>query len=565
MSIGVEKTPFLRMVRSITRVSKGQANSQTILIFKMGLIVVRMDYRVCIVKVERRLPMNEQQRLASQQANSSMKKGEKDYSKYFESVYQPPSLKDAKKRGKEEVKIERDFGLPEEFRNFGAGRKFYIRTYGCQMNEHDTEVMAGIFTALGYEPTFSTKDADVILLNTCAIRENAENKVFGELGHLKPLKQRNPDLLIGVCGCMSQEESVVNKIMQKNQHVDMVFGTHNIHRLPYILKDAMFSKATVVEVWSKEGDVIENLPKVRRGDIKAWVNIMYGCDKFCTYCIVPYTRGKERSRRPEDIINEIRHLAANGYKEITLLGQNVNAYGKDFEDLEYGLGDLMDELRKIDIARVRFTTSHPRDFDDHLIEVLGKGGNLVEHIHLPVQSGSTDMLKIMARKYSREHYLELVRKIKEAIPNAVLTTDIIVGFPNETDEQFEETMSLYREVGFDSAFTFIYSPREGTPAAKMKDNVPMEVKKERLQRLNALVNEYSMEKNKRYVGQIVEVLVDGESKNNPDVLAGYTRANKLVNFVAPKSAIAQLVKVKVTEAKTWSLNGELVEEPIEVK
>ncbi len=565
MSIGVGKTPFLRMVRSITRVSKGQVISQTILIFKMGLIVIRMDYRVCIVKVERRLPMNEQQRLASQQANSSMKKGEKDYSKYFESVYQPPSLKDAKKRGKEEVKIERDFGLPEEFRNFGAGRKFYIRTYGCQMNEHDTEVMAGIFTTLGYEPTFSTEDADVILLNTCAIRENAENKVFGELGHLKPLKQRNPDLLIGVCGCMSQEESVVNKIMQKNQHVDMVFGTHNIHRLPYILKDAMFSKATVVEVWSKEGDVIENLPKVRRGDIKAWVNIMYGCDKFCTYCIVPYTRGKERSRRPEDIINEIRHLAANGYKEITLLGQNVNAYGKDFEDLEYGLGDLMDELRKIDIARVRFTTSHPRDFDDHLIEVLGKGGNLVEHIHLPVQSGSTDMLKIMARKYSREHYLELVRKIKEAIPNAVLTTDIIVGFPNETDEQFEETMSLYREVGFDSAFTFIYSPREGTPAAKMKDNVSMEVKKERLQRLNALVNEYSMEKNKRYKGQIVEVLVDGESKNNPDVLAGYTRTNKLVNFVAPKYAIGQLVKVKVTEAKTWSLNGELVEEPLEVK
>ena len=262
----------------------------------------------------------------------------------------------------------------------------------------------------------------------------------------------------------------------------------------------------------KEGDVIENLPKVRRGDIKAWVNIMYGCDKFCTYCIVPYTRGKERSRRPEDIIQEIRHLAANGYKEITLLGQNVNAYGKDFEDIEYGLGDLMDELRKVDIARIRFTTSHPRDFDDHLIEVLGKGGNLVEHIHLPVQSGSTEMLKIMARKYSREHYLELVRKIKEAIPNAVLTTDIIVGFPNETDEQFEETMSLYREVGFDTAFTFIYSPREGTPAAKMKDNVPMEVKKERLQRLNALVNKLAIEKNNRYKGQIVEVLVDGESK-----------------------------------------------------
>ncbi|MCD4643832.1 dimethylallyladenosine tRNA methylthiotransferase [Bacillus mycoides] len=509
--------------------------------------------------------MNEQQRLASRQENSSTKKEEKDYSKYFESVYQPPSLKLAKKRGKEEVKIERDFGLPEEFRDFGEGRKFYIRTYGCQMNEHDTEVMAGIFTTLGYEPTFSTEEADVILLNTCAIRENAENKVFGELGHLKSLKRRNPDLIIGVCGCMSQEESVVNKIMQKNQHVDMVFGTHNIHRLPYILKDAMFSKETVVEVWSKEGDVIENLPKVRRGDIKAWVNIMYGCDKFCTYCIVPYTRGKERSRRPEDIIKEIRHLAANGYKEITLLGQNVNAYGKDFEDIQYGLGDLMDELRKIDIARIRFTTSHPRDFDNHLIDVLGKGGNLVEHIHLPVQSGSTDMLKIMARKYSREHYLELVRKIKETIPNAVLTTDIIVGFPNETDEQFEETMSLYREVGFDTAFTFIYSPREGTPAAKMQDNVPMEVKKERLQRLNTLVNEYAVNKNKRYIGQIVEVLVEGESKNNPEVLAGYTRTNKLVNFVASKSLIGQLVKVKITEAKTWSLNGELVKEPIEVK
>ena len=274
---------------------------------------------------------------------------------------------------------------------------------------------------------------------------------------------------------------------------------------------------------------------------------------------------EKRSRRPEDIIQEIRHLAANGYKEITLLGQNVNAYGKDFEDIEYGLGDLMDELRKVDIARIRFTTSHPRDFDDHLIEVLGKGGNLVEHIHLPVQSGSTDMLKIMARKYSREHYLELVRKIKEAIPDAVLTTDIIVGFPNETDEQFEETMSLYREVGFDTAFTFIYSPREGTPAAKMKDNVPMEVKKERLQRLNTLVNTLAIEKNSRYKGQIVEVLVDGESKNNPEVLAGYTRTNKLVNFVASKSLIGQLVKVKITEAKTWSLNGELVEEPIEVK
>jgi tRNA-2-methylthio-N6-dimethylallyladenosine synthase len=493
------------------------------------------------------------------------KKTSKDYEKYFTSVFIPPNLKEAKKRGKEEVKYYKDFTIPEQFRGMGNGRKFYIRTYGCQMNEHDTEVMAGIFMELGYEPTDRPEDANVILLNTCAIRENAENKVFGEIGHLKQLKQDNPDLLLGVCGCMSQEESVVNKILKQYQYVDMIFGTHNIHRLPYILHEAYMSKEMVVEVWSKEGDVIENLPKARKGNIKAWVNIMYGCDKFCTYCIVPYTRGKERSRRPEDIIQEVRHLAAQGYKEVTLLGQNVNAYGKDFTDIKYGLGDLMDELRKIDIARIRFTTSHPRDFDDRLIEVLAKRGNLVEHIHLPVQSGSTEILKLMGRKYTREEYLELVRKIKAAIPDVALTTDIIVGFPNETEEQFEETLSLYREVEFDSAYTFIYSPREGTPAAKMVDNVPMEVKKERLHRLNALVNEISARKMKEYEGKVVEVLVEGESKNNPDVLAGYTRKNKLVNFTGPKSAIGKLVKVRITEAKTWTLNGEMVEEAIEVK
>ena len=274
------------------------------------------------------------------------------------------------------------------------------------------------------------------------------------------------------------------------------------------------SKEMVVEVWSKEGDIIENLPKARRGKIKAWVNIMYGCDKFCTYCIVPYTRGKERSRLPEDIIQEVRHLAAQGYQEITLLGQNVNAYGKDFKDIDYRFGDLMDDLRKIDIPRIRFTTSHPSDFDDHLIEVLLNGGNLVEHIHLPVQSGQVQMLKIMGRrKYTRESYLELVRKIKAAIPDVSLTTDIIVGFPNETEEQFEETLSLYKEVGFDSAYTFIYSPREGTPAARMKDNVPMEVKKERLQRLKCVSKRnMQLKKMKEYEGKIVEVLVEGESR-----------------------------------------------------
>lgn len=488
-----------------------------------------------------------------------------DFAKYFETTYEPPNINKARKRGRDEVKVHYDFEIPEDISSIGAGKKFLIRTYGCQMNEHDTEVMAGILTEMGYESTTDVNEADIILLNTCAIRENAENKVFGEIGHLKPLKLEKPDLILGVCGCMSQEESVVNRILQKHQHVDLIFGTHNIHRLPQLIKESMFGKAKVVEVWSKEGDIIENLPKVRHGKIKAWVNIMYGCDKFCTYCIVPMTRGKERSRRPEDIIQEIRHLAAQGYKEITLLGQNVNAYGKDFPDLEFGLGDLMDEIRKIDIPRVRFTTSHPRDFDDRLIEVLAKGDNLLDHIHLPVQSGSSEILKRMNRKYTRESYLELVDKIRTAMPNATLTTDIIVGFPNETEEQFEETLSLIEEVGFESAFTFIYSPREGTPAARKKDDVPEEVKKQRLYRLNDLVNKQAAASMKTYEDKVVQVLVEGESKKNPDVLAGYTERNKLVNFKGPRSSIGKIVDVHITKAKTWSLDGVMVEKTVEVK
>ncbi|WP_077621896.1 tRNA (N6-isopentenyl adenosine(37)-C2)-methylthiotransferase MiaB [Sediminibacillus massiliensis] len=485
--------------------------------------------------------------------------------KYFQTTYEPPNLKKAKKRRREDVQIHYDYNVPDDMKNIGKDKKFLIRTYGCQMNEHDTEVMAGLLTDMGYQSTNEAKEADIILLNTCAIRENAENKVFGEIGHLKTLKTENPDVILGVCGCMSQEESVVNRILKKHPFIDMIFGTHNIHRLPQLLKEAMFGKEMVVEVWSKEGDIIENLPKVRKGKIKGWVNIMYGCDKFCTYCIVPYTRGKERSRRPEDIIQEVRQLAAQGYKEITLLGQNVNAYGKDFTDMEYGLGDLMDEIHKIDIPRVRFTTSHPRDFDDRLIEVLAKGGNLLDHIHLPVQSGSSEVLRVMARRYTRERYLELVDKIRTAMPNATLTTDIIVGFPNETEEQFEETLSLVEEVGFESAYTFIYSPREGTPAARWEDNVPMEVKKERLQRLNKLVNKQAAEAMQKYEGKTVKVLVEGESKKNPDVLAGYTERNKLVNFKAPKSMIGKIVEVKIINAKTWSLDGELAEKAIEVK
>ncbi|MFQ3543254.1 tRNA (N6-isopentenyl adenosine(37)-C2)-methylthiotransferase MiaB [Halobacillus rhizosphaerae] len=491
-------------------------------------------------------------------------KTSEDFTKYFETTYQPPSLRKAQRRRKEEVKVHYDFTIPEDLDQAGKGKKYMIRTYGCQMNEHDTEVMAGIFEEMGYTSTDNTKEADIILLNTCAIRENAENKVFGEIGHLKPLKMENPNLIIGVCGCMSQEESVVNRILKKHPFIDLIFGTHNIHRLPQLVKEAMFGKEMVIDVWSKEGDIIENLPRSRNGKIKAWVNIMYGCDKFCTYCIVPYTRGKERSRLPEDIIQEVRHLAAQGYKEITLLGQNVNAYGKDL-DINYGLGDLMDELRGVDIPRIRFTTSHPRDFDDRLIEVLAKGGNMLDHIHLPVQSGNSDVLKIMGRKYSREQYLKLVSKIRKAMPEATLTTDIIVGFPNETEEQFQDTLSLVEEVGFEAAYTFIYSAREGTPAAKMQDNVAMEEKKDRLQRLNKIVNAQSAEAMQQYEGEVVEVLVEGESKNNPDVLAGHTKRNKLVNFTGPKSSIGSIVQVKINKAKTWSLDGEMVEAKAEVK
>ncbi|MCP3772884.1 tRNA (N6-isopentenyl adenosine(37)-C2)-methylthiotransferase MiaB [Paenibacillus sp. MZ04-78.2] len=484
-------------------------------------------------------------------------KSEKDYSIYF----QPPSLSDAKKRGKEDIQVHYDFDIPEEMREIGKDKYYLIQTYGCQMNEHDTETIKGLLEQMGYRSTDDRKQADIILLNTCAVRENAEDKVFGELGHLKHLKIEKPSLILGVCGCMSQEESVVNRILKKHPFVDLIFGTHNIHRLPFLLKEAMFSKEMVIEVWSKEGDIIENLPKKREG-IKAWVNIMYGCDKFCTYCIVPYTRGKERSRLPQDVIAEVRDLARQGFKEIMLLGQNVNAYGKDFDDMKYGLGDLMDEVRKIDIPRVRFTTSHPRDFDDRLIEVLTKKGNLMEHIHLPVQSGSNEILKRMSRKYTREHYLELVAKIKKAIPDVVLTTDIIVGFPGETDEQFEETVSLVQEVGYDSAYTFIYSPREGTPAAGMEDNVPYEVKRDRLIRLNDVLNVYAKRSNERLKGQTLEVLVEGESKNNAAVLAGRTRTNKLVHFEGPKELVGRFVQVKITETPTFYIKGELVGEAV---
>ncbi|MGL6248741.1 MAG: tRNA (N6-isopentenyl adenosine(37)-C2)-methylthiotransferase MiaB [Culicoidibacterales bacterium] len=477
----------------------------------------------------------------------------KDYSQYFTGT--APSLKDAKKRTKNAPRVITDaFEIPTDMIQAGVGKTFFIRTYGCQMNEHDEEVMAGIFEQMGYTRTKKMELADVVLLNTCAVRENAENKVFGELGHLKKLKRERPELLLGVCGCMTQEEDIINRILQKEQHVDFIFGTHNIHRIPQIVRDAFLAKELVVEVWSKEGDIIENLPKTRNGNLKAWVNIAYGCDKFCTYCIIPYTRGKERSRQPEDILAEVRELAELGYQEVTLLGQNVNSYGKDL-GINYTFASLLADVQKMSIPRVRFTTSHPWDFTDEMVATLASGGNLMPHVHLPVQAGSSAVLKLMGRQYNKVSYTELYNKIRTQIPGVAITTDIIVGFPNETDEQFAETLQLCKELKYDGAFNFIYSPREGTPAAKMIDNIDESTKKTRLKELNVVLNEHALTHNQAYIDTVQYVLVEGTSQKNDEILSGYTESLKLVNFEGPTSLIGQIVPVKITQARTWSLFG----------
>ncbi|MEG2751284.1 MAG: tRNA (N6-isopentenyl adenosine(37)-C2)-methylthiotransferase MiaB, partial [Anaerorhabdus sp.] len=380
----------------------------------------------------------------------------------------------------------------------------------------------------------------------------------GELGMLKKLKTKNPDLMFGLCGCMAQEEEIVQLLLKKYPQVDLIFGTHNIHRLPELLYNAMMTKEKTVEVYSKEGEVIENLPVKRFGKHKAWVNIMYGCDKFCTYCIVPYTRGKERSRLMNDILAEIQELKDTGYKEVTLLGQNVNAYGKDL-DIENGFATLLEEVAKIGIPRIRFTTSHPWDFTDDMIDVIAKYDNVMPAIHLPVQSGNSDMLKIMGRRYTSEEYKSLYDRIIAKIPNCTFSTDIIVGFPNETDQQFQDTLDMVDYCKYDLAYTFIYSPREGTPAARMEDNVPMDVKSERLQRLNEKVGLYSNMNNQKYVGKVVRVLVDGLSKKNDQVYSGYSEENKLINFTGSQVQEGDIVKVLITDVKSWSLNGEVVE------
>ena len=463
-----------------------------------------------------------------------------------------PCLLEEKKRNKDEILKKEELIL---YKGIGEGKTYYVKTYGCQMNEHDSENIRAILEEIGFKPSNDIYNSDLVILNTCAIRENAHNKVFGLLGRIKHNKESR-NVIVGLCGCMAQEESVVDLIEKKYKFIDFVLGTHNIHKLPSILKDVINENKRVIEVYNRPTQIIEEIPVKRDSNIKAWVNIMLGCDKFCTYCIVPYTRGAQRSRNKDDIINEVKKLKEDGYKEVTLLGQNVNAYGKDL-DIDYKMANLLEDVAKTGIERIRFVTSHPWDFEDAMIDVIAKYPNIMPYIHLPLQSGSNRILKLMGRRYTREEYIELFNKIKEKIKNVSITTDIIVGFPGETEEDFNDTLSIVNECKFDSAFTFIFSPREGTPAAKMEDNVSIKEKEDRLHRLNELINKYSLEKNKEYVSKNVSVLIEGKS-DKEGILMGYTDTMKLVNVVGSESDIGKIVNVKITDAKTWSLNGEVI-------
>ncbi|HCW74508.1 MAG TPA: tRNA (N6-isopentenyl adenosine(37)-C2)-methylthiotransferase MiaB [Clostridiaceae bacterium] len=438
-------------------------------------------------------------------------------------------------------------------------KKYLIETWGCQMNEEDSEKLSGMLRSMGYEETLFRDKADVIIFNTCAVRENAELKVYGNLGALKALKKKNPDMILAVCGCMMQQKGVPEEILKKYKQVDIVFGTHNAHKFPEYLERAKNENAQICEIYEKETEIIEGIPIVRDSDVKAFVTIMYGCNNFCTFCVVPYVRGRERSRKPEDILNEIRTLVAKGYKEVTLLGQNVNSYGLNLEeDVSFaGLLRMVNEVEGLE--RIRFMTSHPKDLHSDVILAVAECDKVVEQVHLPVQSGSNSLLRKMNRNYTREKYIEIVEKIKGEIPGVALTTDIIVGFPGETEEDFEETLKLVEEVKYDSAFTYIYSRRKYTPADRMKEQIPEEIKHERFNRLVEAVNRNSIAINKTYQDKVVEVLVEGLSKNNEEFVQGRTRTGKTVNFPGDETLKGKLVHVRITEARSFSLMGELAE------
>jgi tRNA-2-methylthio-N6-dimethylallyladenosine synthase len=434
-------------------------------------------------------------------------------------------------------------------------KKFCIHTFGCQMNENDSEKLSGMLTSMGYTEIDEYGDADIVIFNTCCIRQSAEEKVYGHLGQLNVLKRENPDMIIVLCGCMPQQPSVVEIIKKKYKHVDIIFGTHNLHEFPTMLADVEKNRNKIVEIKSEAGEVAEGIPVNHKDSVKAWVSVMFGCNNFCSYCVVPYVRGRERSRRPEDICEEVKALAEDGFKEITLLGQNVNSYGKEFG---VSFADILITLNRIDgIERIRFMTSHPKDLSDDLIYAIRDCDKVVESIHLPFQAGSNDVLDRMNRKYTREYYLNLIEKVKNIVPDISFSTDIIVGFPGETEEDFENTLDLVRQVRFGLAYTFLYSPRIGTKAAEYENQIPDNIKKDRFNRLLELQNSISLELNEAMIGEVVEVLVEGMSKNNDSVFTGRTRDNKIVNFTG-ETEKGKIVNVKITSAHTWSLNGIII-------
>lgn len=435
-------------------------------------------------------------------------------------------------------------------------RTFHITTFGCQMNEHDSEVIDGLLTERGFSSVKERKDASIVIINTCSVRDNADKRFFGTLGQLKKRKESDPSFVVCVCGCMMQQQRVVDTIKAKYPWVDVIFGTNSIHHIPELIEKVAIEKEKVVDIIENTEEIVEGLPAKRLFDHKALVNIMFGCNNFCTYCIVPYTRGREKSRAPEAIVAEVKGLVADGVKEIMLLGQNVNSYdgnGTSFAELLKMLNDV-DGLE-----RIRFMTSNPKDLSDELIEAFAVCDKLCRNLHLPIQSGSNRVLKRMNRKYTREDYLKLIEKLRKTVPDITLSTDIIVGFPGETNEDFEETLSIVKEVEYDSAFTFIYSIRKGTPAEKFEDQIEESEKHRRFDLLVNAVNEISEKKNKAYQDRVEKVLVDGISKNDKSTLTGRTDGFKLVNFAGKKELIGSIVDVKITDAKTFSLFGEVIE------
>lgn len=440
-----------------------------------------------------------------------------------------------------------------------GGKKMYalVETYGCQQNVNDSQRYEGMLVKMGYTLTQNREEADLILFNTCAIRENAEKKVYGNLGALKHLKAKKPSLIIGICGCMSQQEEVAKRIKAKYRHVDMVFGTHSMADFPKMLEQVLTEQTKIVDTSSVDY-ICENVPTNYDGGAKAFVSIMFGCNNFCTYCIVPYVRGRERSRSMEDVLSECRNLAEKGVKEITLLGQNVNSYGKDL-GLEEGFAELLKKVDETDgIERIRFMSSHPKDISEKVLFVMAESRHICHQLHLPLQSGSDKVLKEMNRIYNREKYLAIVKKARELMPDLSLTTDIIVGFPTETEADFEDTLDILKTVKYDSLFSFIYSPREGTVAAKMEFAASEEEIKARFDRLLEVQNSISYEINKKCEGEEQLVLVESVSKTEPGVLTSRNEANKIVNFKGDESLIGKIVKVKITKAQTWILMGELV-------